>query len=218
MIRVLLADDHTLFRDGIKSLLDSEKDITIIGETENGEGLVRKYFELKPDVVVTDISMPKKPGPVAAKIILKRDKKAKILFLSQHIEDNYIYEALKCKALGLIGKNIVKNELVLAINTVNKGKYYFVGRTDEYLQLILKKFDDIREKNGHFLLSHLTSRENEVLEAIGEGLSRDEIAKKLKIGVKTFDAHKYNIMAKLGMKKKSEIIKYALELKMKQRY
>jgi len=215
MIRVLLADDHSLFRDGIKSLLNNEKEVAIIGEAEDGKGLVRKYFELKPDVVVTDISMPNTSGPEAAKKILNKDEKAKILFLSQYTEDNYIYEVLKCKAFGLIGKNIVKNELLLAIDSVSIGKYYFVGKTDEELRAILTRFDNIRDKKGDVVLDSLTSRENEVLRAIGDGLTRDEIAGKLKIKVRTIDAHRYTIMFKLGVKRLPELIKFAMDLKIK---
>jgi len=213
MIRVLLADDHALFLDGIKSLFENEKGIKIIGETEDGISLVKKYFDLKPDIVVTDISMPNKSGPEAATAIINKDKNAKILFLSQHTDDNYIYEALKCKALGLIGKNIVKNELILAINAVGNGKHYFIGKTDKDLQSILNKFDGIRVNNGFVHVDSLTSRENEVLKAIGEGLSREEISKKLKISVRTFDSHKYNIMAELGIKNTTELVKYAVEIK-----
>ncbi len=213
MIRVLLADDHTLFLDGIKSLFENEMNITIVGEAEDGVGLVRKYFDLKPDVVVSDISMPNKSGPEAAKTILNKDKNAKILFLSQHIEDNYIYEVLKCKALGLVGKNVVKKELMLAIDAVNKGEHYFIGKTEEELQSILTRFNSIRKKSGKVYLNTLTLRENEVLKTIGEGLSREEISKKLKIGGRTFDTHKYSIMSKLGLKTLSEMIKYAVELK-----
>ena len=215
MIRVLLADDHALFRDGIRSLIDGEKKIKIIGEAEDGTSLAEKYFQLKPDVVVSDISMPNKSGPEAAKTILNKDQNAKILFLSQHVEDIYVYEVLKCNALGLIGKNIVKNELMLAINAVSKGERYFIGKTEEELELLVARFDNIKEKKGDFILSSLTRRENEVLMAIGEGLPREKIAGKLKISVRTLDIHRYKIMSKLGVKTLPEIIKFAIELKAK---
>jgi len=215
MIRVLLADDHSLFRAGVKSLLDEEKNIQVIGEADDGTSLVRKYLELKPDVVVSDISMPNKSGPEAARLILNKDPGAKILFLSQYIEDIYIYEVLKCRALGLIGKNIVKNELILAINAVNKGECYFIGKTEEELKLLVSRFDNIKEKEGRVIISILTHRENEVLMALGEGLSREKISKKLKISIRTLDIHRYRIMAKLGIKTLPEIIKFAIELKLK---
>lgn len=215
MIRVLLADDHALFRAGVKSLFDDAKNIKIIGEAEDGTSMVRKYFELKPDIVISDISMPNKSGPEAAKTILNKDPDAKILFLSQYIEDNYIYEVLKCNAFGLVGKNIIKDELVLAIKFVNKGKRYFTGKTEEELELLLSRFNNIKEKKGNYILDTLTRRENEVLMAIGEGISREKTAEKLKISIKTFDIHKYNIMAKLGIKTLPGIIKFAIELKAK---
>ncbi|PIQ08110.1 MAG: DNA-binding response regulator [Ignavibacteriales bacterium CG18_big_fil_WC_8_21_14_2_50_31_20] len=215
MIRVLLADDHSLFRDGLKALLDNESTIKIIGEAEDGRGLVKKYFDLCPDIVISDISMPNKTGTEAAKAILNKDKNAKIIFLSQHTEDNYIYEVLKCGAFGLVGKNIVKNELIIAIESVYKGKHYFIGRTEQELKAILSRFNDIVEKNGDFILDSLTERENEVLIAIGNGFDRDKLARTLKISVRTLDTHRFRIMSKIGVKKQPELIKFAMDLKLK---
>lgn len=215
MIRVLLADDHSLFRDGIKALFERENKIKIIGEADDGKTLVKKYFELNPDVVVSDISMPNKNGPEAAKTILHRDENAKIIFLSQHTEDNYIYEVIKSGAFGLVGKNIVKNDLVIAIEAVHKGKRYFVGRTEEELKRIVSRYDNIVEKQGDFILDSLTVRENEVLMVIGDGFDRDKIAKTLKISPRTLDTHRFRIMSKLGVKKQPELIKFAMELKLK---
>ncbi|PIQ08516.1 MAG: hypothetical protein COW71_11380 [Ignavibacteriales bacterium CG18_big_fil_WC_8_21_14_2_50_31_20] len=215
MIRVLIADDHNLFRDGIKSLFEGESKIQIIGEAEDGRSLVKKYFELNPDIVVADISMPNKSGPEAAITILNRDKNAKIIFLSQHTEDNYVYEVLKCNAYGLIGKNIVKNELIMAINAVHKGERYFVGRTEEQLKAILYRYNSIRKQKDDIVLDSLTTRENEVLMLIGEGFSREKIADELKIAVRTFDTHRLRIMSKLAIHKQPELIKFAIDLKLK---
>ena len=105
-IRVLLADDHTLFRNGIISLLENEKDIFVVGEVDNGKDLLNKYLEIMPDLVLLDISMPGKSGLEAAKEIKQNDHKAKLLFLSMHEEDEYIYYCLKAGGMGLINKNI----------------------------------------------------------------------------------------------------------------
>ena len=134
MIRVLLADDHNLFREGLVSLLSNEKDITVVGQAEDGASLVSKFTELKPDIIISDISMPGKSGPDAVRLITNNDNKVKILFLSQFTGDDYIYSVLQAGGSGLVSKNIMRTELLLAIKTVVKGKKYFIGKTDKELE------------------------------------------------------------------------------------
>ncbi len=123
IIRVLIADDHQLFRSGIVSLLKDAHEIIIAGEAEDGEELYQKYFELLPDMVLSDISMPLVSGIEAFHKIKQTDESAKVLFLSMYDSEEFIYYTLKVGGLGLVGKNIIQDELENAIRTVNNGNY-----------------------------------------------------------------------------------------------
>ena len=210
-IRVLLADDHTLFRNGIISLLENERDIFIVGEVDNGKDLAAKYFEIMPDLVLLDISMPGKSGLEAAKEIKQNDYKAKLLFLSMHEEDEYIYHCLKAGGMGLINKNITKGELILAIKRVSEGSNYFRNNlSEEQIKRIYNKYDRSVSKRPIFLKDSLTSREENVLKLIGQGLTSNEIAQQLNISKRTVDSFRSNIMQKLNIKNLPELIKYAI--------
>lgn len=210
-IRVLLADDHTLFRNGIISLLEGEKDIYVVGEVENGKDLPDKYFEIMPDLVLLDISMPGKSGLEAAREIKQKDHKAKLLFLSMHEEDEYIYHCLKAGAMGLINKNITKGELVLAIKKVSEGLSYFRNNlSEEQIKLIYNKYDRSLYKRPTFTKDSLTSREKNVIKLIGKGLTSNEIAQQLNISKRTVDSFRSSIMQKLNIKNLPELIKYAI--------
>ncbi len=210
-IRVLLADDHTLFRNGIISLLESEKEIFIVGEVDNGKDLLNKYFEIMPDLVLLDISMPGKSGLEAAKEIRQKDHKAKLLFLSMHEEDEYIYHCLKAGGMGLINKNITKGELVLAIKRVSEGANYFRNNlSEEQIKYIYNKYERSSLKKPTYIKDALTSREENVLKLIGKGLTSNEIAQQLNISKRTVDSFRSSIMQKLKIKNLPELIKYAI--------
>ena len=209
-IRILLADDHTLFRTGIMSLLEGEKDIYVVGEVENGNELLEKYFEIKPDLVLADISMPGKSGLEAAKEIKQKDAEAKFLFLSMHEEDEYIYHCLKAGGKGLINKNITKGELILAIKKVSEGSNYFKNNlSEEQIKYIYNKYNRSSYKRPEIAQDSLTAREENVLKLIGQGLTSNEIAKKLGISRRTVDTYRSNIMQKLNIRNLPELIKYA---------
>jgi two-component system, NarL family, response regulator NreC len=210
-IRILLADDHTLFRNGIISLLENEKDIYVVGEVDNGDDLAAKYFEISPDLVLLDISMPGKSGLEAGKEIKQKDHKAKLLFLSMHEEDEYIYHCLKAGGMGLINKNITKGELILAIKQVSEGSNYFRNNlTEEQIKQIYNKYDRSTYKRPLLAKDSLTSREQNVLKLIGKGLTSNEIAQQLNISRRTVDSFRSNIMQKLNIKNLPELIKYAI--------
>ena len=210
-IRVLLADDHTLFRNGIISLLETEKDIFVVGEVDNGKDLPGKYFDIMPDVVLLDISMPGKSGLEAAKEIKLKDHEAKLLFLSMHEEDEYIYHCLKAGGMGLINKNITKGELILAIKRVSEGTNYFRNNLSvDQIKSIYKKYDRSSIKKPIYLKDSLTSREENVLRLIGKGLTSNEIAQQLNISKRTVDSFRSSIMQKLNIKNLPELIKYAI--------
>lgn len=208
-IRILVADDHNLFRSGIISILSEEKEIFIIGEAETGEELIDKYFRLKPDIVLADISMPDMTGIEALEKILRDDSSAKFLFLSMHEGDEYIYYCYNAGGMGLISKKVLKGELLFALKVVYENKKYFgVDVTEERLRKISDKYkkDTRREikKDG------LTPREKQILNLISEGCTSNEIAEKLFLSKRTIDSHRTHLMQKLNLKSFPELIKYAI--------
>ena len=210
-IGIIIADDHALFRSGIVSLFEGEKDIIILGEADNGNILWELYNSLKPDLLLVDISMPEKTGLEAAKEIRKMDENVKILFLSMHEGDDYIYHCIKSGGNGLINKNITKGELVLAIKKVSEGTNYFRNNlNEEQVKHIYNKYDRSSYKRPTFLKDSLTAREKNVLKLIGKGLTSNEIAQQLNISKRTVDSFRSSIMQKLNIKNLPELIKYAI--------
>ena len=215
MIRILLADDHKLFREGIVSLLDGDERVCVVAEAENGRDLINKYYEVKPDIILCDIDMPLGTGPESVKKIMNRGDNPKVLFLSMHTGEEYIYYTLKSGGLGLISKSIMKGELINALLNVSKGRKYFMGLSDEDLNKIVDKYMIMEKKQEEIEVDPLTTKELEVLELVGEGLTSTEIADKLEISKRTVDSHRARIMEKLNIKSLPAFIKYAVEYKLK---
>ncbi|MCU7492697.1 MAG: response regulator transcription factor [Bacteroidota bacterium] len=213
-IRIVVADDHSLFRSGIISLLEDAAEIFVVGEATDGGDLYEKYFELKPDVILVDISMPGVTGIEALKKILARDPSAKALFLSMHEGEEYVYHILKSGGKGLISKNVMKGELVYAIKTVYSGKKYFGAYwTEERLEELREKYSggDGGGISVQLAEASLTQREIEILRLIGEGYTSNEIASKTGLSKRTVDTHRIHLMSKLGIKSLPELIKYAIQ-------
>lgn len=208
-IRILLSDDHSVLREGIISLLKNEKDLMIVGESENGRELIDKYFKLNPDLIITDIEMPEMTGTEALKIIKNRDNNVKALFLSMHEGNEYIYYTFKAGGSGLINKNIVKGELVYAIRTILNGELYFGANIDsEKLTDIIKQYEN---SNKNFRNDYdITPRETEILKLIGEGFTSVAIAEKLDVSKRTIDTHRANLVQKLELKSLPELIRFAV--------
>lgn len=211
-IRILIGDDHALFRSGITRLLNDDDEIFLVGEAENGKELVAKYFELKPDIVLVDISMPILSGTKAITKIIQKDKEAKALFLSMHDGDEYIYYIIKAGGLGLINKNIMQGELLFAIKQVYYGNFYFGPNfTQKKLDEIIKRFDKKeinKQDNGE---SFLSDREKDILILIGKALTSEEIASKLKLSKRTIDTHRIHLMQKLNLENLPKLIRYAVQ-------
>ncbi len=211
-IQIVMADDHALFRSGIISLIEEEKDIVILGEANNGKELIDLYIKLKPDLLLIDISMPEKTGLEAAMEIRKNDENVKILFLSMHEGDDYVYHSIKSGGNGLINKNIHKSELLLAINTVMNGDGYFgKNYSEREITEIIKKYESFIEPPKFVQPTRLTEKEKEVLLLISDGLTSSEIADQLNIGKRTVDSHRINIMQKLNLSSLPELIKYSID-------
>ena len=213
-IRILIADDHKLFRSGIISLLDDEPDIHVINEAENGQELIDCYPEFKPDMLLLDISMPFINGVEAFKIIKKTDPDVKALFLTMYEGDEYIYYTMKIGAKGLIGKNTMKGELVYAIKSISEGNRYFGKNCSEeqlkeidkkYRQIVIDELDDFAQ---------LTRTEKSILEYISKGMTSQEIADTLECSKKNVDYHRSKVMQRLSIKTSPELISYAVRYSM----
>ena len=206
-IRVLLCDDHTLFRDGITSILKDERTLEIVGEAENGREAVARAQELQPDIILMDIHMPDLSGFEATRLILQANKKAKVLILTMYEEEEVISRCLNAGAAGYVLKDAPRAHLIHAIDVVNKGGQYLSPRA-------LKKVVTQYVKGGRDMSTgyeRLSDREREVLKLLADGLALKEVAVRLVLSVKTVDAHKTNLMRKLDLHDRSELIKYALQ-------
>lgn len=216
-IRIIVADDHALFRSGIMSLLEDAREIFVVGQVENGQELIDKYFELRPDVILTDISMPIFSGTEAVKTIKEKDPSVKALFLSMHEGEEYIYHCLKAGGSGLVSKNILKGELIFALRTIYNGNKYFGATwTEEKLEALMMKYDSADLANPT-ISSGLSAREIEILKFIGEGLTSSEIAEKTGISKRTIDTHRTHLMQKLNLKNLPELIRYAIQFSLRNR-
>lgn len=207
-IRLLIAEDHNLVRQGLVNMIEQAKDICIVAEADDGQTLVDKYIELQPDIVLTDISMPKLNGIQAAEKIIEINKKAKIIFLSILCDDKYISKAVSIGASGLVSKSAVKNELTFAIYKVINGGLYFTGKTDDEINAIINKNEETIRISNYNLL---TAAEKDILHYIGQGYTSDEISQITAIGKRAVDKYRLSIMEKLDLKSLPQLIKYAVE-------
>jgi DNA-binding NarL/FixJ family response regulator len=207
-IKLILADDHQLFRDGIKSLLEDIADIQVIGEASNGAELLKMLPSLEPQIVILDITMPDISGIEITKTIQNDYPQISVLILSMHNEEEFIINAIKSGAKGYLPKDIDKTELLQAINTIHEGEEYF---SKDISEVFLKNF--IRRTKVGLEGDHpiLTTREIEVVKLVSEGYKNQEIAEKLFISVRTVDAHKNNIIKKLKLKSTVDIVKFAIK-------
>jgi len=206
-IKILIADDHKILRQGIRSLLAPQPDFEVIGETADGPETLKETFKLKPDVVLMDIGMPNLNGFEATRQIKKKLPEVKVLILTMYQDDEYVLQALQSGASGYVLKDVAVEELVTAIRAVNNEQYYLspsISRTviDAYLRKT--------EKGGKEPSELLTAREKEIVQLIAEGHTNKEIAAKLYISVKTVDAHRSHIMEKLDIHDVALLVKYAI--------
>jgi DNA-binding NarL/FixJ family response regulator len=207
-LRILIADDHDLLRRGVKTLLQSHAGWEICGEAHTGREAVTKADELRPDIVILDISMPDLNGIDAAKRIRRVLPETEILMLSVHYSDQLIRDILKVGVRGYIVKSDSDRDLVVAVETLANHKPFFTPRATE---LILRNYNqgdtvDVSEP----IPKNLTTREREIVQLIAEGKSCKEVASSLFISVKTAETHRGNIMRKLQLHTKTELVRYAM--------
>ncbi|MHB8793689.1 MAG: response regulator [Thermoleophilia bacterium] len=209
-IRILLADDHAILRAGLVRLLSEEPDIEVIGEADNGREAVQKVQELHPDIVLMDIGMPVMNGMEATKQIKKRDQDVKILVLTMHDNEEYLFQVLQAGASGYVLKKAADSDLVNAIHVVNRGDcFLYPSAAKMVVEDYLEKLKHGQEPTSSF--DTLTDREREILTLVAEGYTNREIAEALFISVKTVETHKANIMEKLNLHKRAELVRYAIK-------
>ena len=215
-IRILLADDHPLVRSGLVKLLEPYKEFVVVGEASDGEEAVAMTKKLEPDVVVIDLSMPKLSGVEATKIIEKNNPTSKVLVLTMHDSEEYVYQILKSGAGGYVLKNSSRDELAAAIRAVANGEKFFSPRVSEIMvEAYLRKAEKREEKPLDDKDLPLTKREKEILFYIADGLSNAQIAEKLFISPRTVDTHRTNIMQKLNIHDAANLVRFAISKKSK---
>ena len=210
-IRVLLADDHPLVRSGIVTLLQTCKDIQIVGEAEDGDEAVRKAGELQPDVVVIDLSMPKLSGIEATKILKRKYPETHVLVLTMHENEEYVFQILKSGASGYVLKSAGKEELSAAIRAAAKGEKFFSPRVSQLMAEGYLRRIDTESGGSRPPDMPLTRREREILTLVVKGLTNQQIADQLYISPRTVDTHRTNIMQKLDIHDVANLVRYAIE-------
>jgi two-component system, NarL family, response regulator NreC len=210
-IRVFLTDDHALFRQGIKTLISAEPDMEVVGEASNGSDAIIKAAETRPDVILMDIGMAGLSSFEATRQVRKNRPETKVLFLTMYDDEDYLVECMEVGAGGYVLKDSPAAQLVSAIRDVNRGGSYLSPR------MLAQLVDDFRTRIKSTTrlprFATLTTREKEVLKVLAEGSSVKEIAGSLNLSVKTVEAHKFNLMRKLDIHNKAQLVQYAIQKK-----
>lgn len=210
-IRVFLTDDHTLFRQGVRTLLSAEPDLEIAGEAANAADAVELTRQTRPDIVLMDIGMPGMSSFEATRQIRKERPETKIVFLSMYDDEDYLAEGMEIGASGYILKDSPADQLLTAIREVYRGGNYLSPR------LLARLVDDFRTHGRGGVrqprFGTLTKREREILKMLAEGKSVKEIAAAFDLSVKTVEAHKFNLMRKLDIHNKAQLVQFAIQKK-----
>jgi len=209
LIKILLVDDHAVVRSGLKMLLNTNPEMEVVGEASEGNEGIKKALKLQPDVVVMDLSMPHgKDGLTATTELKKLMPNINILILTMHDDEEYLFRAIQGGASGCILKSAPHNELMAAIESVSAGDAYLHPSAQKRL---MEEYLGSLKQVGSDTYNLLSDREKEVLTLIAKGYSNKEIAEKLVISVKTVETHKGNLMEKLQMKTRPELVEYAVK-------
>lgn len=205
--RILLADDHQMIREGLRSLLSKEPGMVVVAEAADGRDAVRLAVELTPDVVIMDLSMPDLNGIDATRQIIAKTPQVKVIVLSVHADQRFVMEMLKAGASGYLLKDRAFEDLVLAIRVVLANRTYLC---QEISELVVGEYVRNLKQTDSSAYSVLTAREREVLQLFAEGSSTAQIAERLNLSVKTIESHRQNIMEKLNLRSIAELTKYAI--------
>jgi DNA-binding NarL/FixJ family response regulator len=206
--RVLIADDHAVFREGLRVLLQAQPDLVVVGEASDGEEAVRKAEQLTPDVIVMDLTMPRCGGIEAINRLRRAQIKARVLVLSMHDDQTYLRAALAAGAAGYVPKRAAAKQLLDAIREVAQHRSFIaVALDDGTLQRVL----DEGAARDDAPMNRLTDREQEVLELVAQGYTHAEIAERLQLSIKTVDTYRQRVGQKLGLRTRAELVRFAIE-------
>lgn len=209
-IKVMIADDHSVIREGLKKLLEEQEDIEVIGDASDGLMAVKKAKQLKPDVALLDIAMPQLSGLEAVRLIKEAVPETEVVLLSMHKKDAYVHQALSSGALGYVLKASPTTDVLDAIKSVHRGEYFLSSKINSKLiTAFLKSRTEKPAVSGYDLLS---DREQQVFRLLVEGRSTSEIADVLCISAKTVEKHRANTMKKLDIHSMVEMVKYAIKI------
>lgn len=206
-LKILLADDHKLLREGLRALIEEQKNMTVVAEAEDGRSAVRLAAELSPDIIVMDISMPGLNGIDATRRIAAVSPGIKVIALSMHADRNFIVEMFKAGAAGYLLKDCAFEELINAINAVSSKKAYLSSKLSDTM---IKDYVNLFPKKKVSVFSALTTREREVLQLLAEGKSTREVAASLNVSTKTVETFRRLVMKKLDIHSIAELTKYAI--------
>ncbi|MEK5060820.1 response regulator [Paenibacillus shunpengii] len=210
MIRIVIVDDHVVVRSGLSALLNGKHDIEVIGDAADGDEAITKTEELRPDVVLMDFSMPPgKDGLTATTELKKKMPDVHVLILTMHDDEEYLFRAIQAGASGYILKSAPYEELITAIRSVAEGSAYLYPSATKKLMQEYSEMLRRGDTDGPF--ESLSEREKEIMAWIAKGYSNKEIAEHLVISVKTVESHKSNLMDKLGLKSRPELVKLAMK-------
>ncbi len=207
-IRVLVVDDHTIVRDGIRALLGLAGDIEVVGEAENGREALDGVRELVPDVVLMDVAMPTMDGLEATRRIHREFPQTKVLALTQYDDREYVFSVVEAGAQGFISKTAASSEVVSGIRAVHRGDSFLSPSVARLLVEHYREGAAVRKSQDPY--GQLTDREREILKLLAEGYTGQEIADMLVISPKTVEGHKTNLMSKLDIHNRIDLVKYAL--------
>lgn len=208
-IRVLICDDHTILREGIRLLLNSQPDMQVVGEASNGRDAVVQANALKPAVILMDIAMPLLNGLEATKQIHRDNPNARVLVLTMYESDEYVAQMLQAGATGYVLKKVAGSELIHAIRAVEQGEaFLYPSITKRLVEDYLRRVELGQERAS---MDSLTDREREILQLIAEGHTSKEIADLLSLSVRTVQNHRAHVMQKLGIHDRGDLIKYAIQ-------
>jgi DNA-binding NarL/FixJ family response regulator len=208
LIRILLADDHTVVRDGLRALVEKQPDMSVIGEAADGRDTIRLAEEQSPDVVIMDIAMPNMNGIEATRRIIASKPQTAVLILSMHQDESYVLRSLKAGARGYLLKDSVRSDVIEAIRAVVQGRSFLTRKVSRILQEDYVREMERRGVEDSYDL--LTDREREVLQLVAEGRTNKEVASMLNISLTTVETHRTHILQKLNLHSIPELILYAV--------
>jgi two-component system, NarL family, response regulator NreC len=207
-IRVLLADDHTILRAGVRMMLNAQPDIEVVGEASDGRHAIAEAQRLQPDVILMDITMPDLNGIEATRQVKRVLPETRVLVLTMHENEEYLFQVLRAGASGYMLKEAADTELISAIRIITNGSFYLSSSAQS--MMVGDYLQRVRSGEERDSYSELTEREREILKHVAEGYTNNQIAERLFISPKTVDTHRTHIMDKLNLHSRAELVKYAM--------